>query len=237
MSTILRNMINRAAGPDRPWCLFFKWFTDSHDSSVLKLLSECHCCITEELLRTSIRISLVRCQSDVGTIALVPFTPYAMCRYGEHDFILFGSHSIAKFAEFGPCAFLVPIKSFQYIGARSRLFKQYRSSLGIYYTLSKWRCQPHCDQLACLSQSYLPNGCHQVLRLTVPITAGRCIASLLFLGGVYANALGAVPPLVFNDALSLTPFAENELLRTYTLPTRVIRFVIRVCRGFPSPKK
>lgn len=97
---------NRAAGPDRPWCLFFKWFTDSHDSSVFKLLSECHCCITEELLRTSIRISLVRCQSDVETITLVPCTPYAMCRYGEHDFIFFGSHSIAKFAEFGPCALL-----------------------------------------------------------------------------------------------------------------------------------
>ena len=105
-STILRNMINRVAGPDRPWCLVIKWFSDFHDSSVFKLLSECHCCITEELLRTSIRISLVRCQPDVETIALIPFTPYAMCRYGEHDFIFFGSHSIAKFAAFGPCALL-----------------------------------------------------------------------------------------------------------------------------------
>ena len=100
------SIYSRAAGPDRPWCLFFKWFTDSHDSSVVKLLSECHCCITEELLRTSIRISLVRWQPDVGAITLVPFTPYAICRYGEHDFILIGSHSIAKFAEFGPCALL-----------------------------------------------------------------------------------------------------------------------------------
>ena len=67
---------------------------------------------TEELLRTSIRISLVRCQPDVGTVALIPFTPYAMCRYGEHDFILIGSHSIAKFAEFGPFALLCPSKAF-----------------------------------------------------------------------------------------------------------------------------
>ena len=29
-----------------------------------------------------------------------------MCRYEEHDFILLGSHSIAKFAEFGPFALL-----------------------------------------------------------------------------------------------------------------------------------
>lgn len=180
-------MYSRAAGPDRPWCLFFKWFTDSHDSSVFKLLSECHCCITEELLRTSIRISLVRCQSDVGAIALVPVTPYAMCRYGEHDFIFIGSHSIAKFAEFGPCALLVPIKSFQYIGTRSRLFKQYRSSLGIYYTLSKWRCQPHwCLSVSGLSQSYytvgfcwLPIAARVLFAVPITYASVRCLTSCI----------------------------------------------------------
>ena len=53
--------------------------------------------------------------------------------------------------------------------------------------------------------------------------------------------LGAVPPLVINDALSLMPCAENELLRTYTLPTWVIRFcrsgLVEGFKGFSFPKK
>ena len=63
---------------------------------------------------------------DVGQMqrpfTLIRCTPYAMCRYGEHDFILLGSHSIAKFAEFGPCRFVVPVKSFQYIGDRTDFY-------------------------------------------------------------------------------------------------------------------